>query len=234
MKTAFFIASCLTSFISFGWAQGDFSYQPAYRENIILDQDIVTGGYYVDPSKNIEGHPYFESRNFENGEIEINGLVYREVPLLYDIWNDEILTFQPVHKKKILVRADKVQGFAIGEDQPKRFIRIPENPGYNFHKNGIYELVKKGEVSLLAKHYKQTKDKRDVSKFSDVFYEKRDYFLKKDTELQLIRTKKQAREFLNLDKKAFREVFKGQRISFRSERERYLSKLVDHYNGKQP
>lgn len=234
MKTLFFFTYCFVSLISFGWAQGDFSYQHGYRENILLDQDIVSGGYYVDPSKNIEGHPYFESRNFENGEIKINGLIYKEVPLLYDIWNDEILTFQPVHKKKILVRADKVQEFAIGEKDPKKFIRIADNPGYSHHKNGIYELIVEGKVNLLAKHYKQTKDKRDVSKFSDVFYEKTDYFLKKGADIQLIRKKKQAREFLEMEKKPFKDVFKGQRISFKSERGDYLEKLVEHHNTQRP
>lgn len=233
MRTLFFYIYFHVTLISFGFAQGEFSYQHAYRENILLDQEIVTGGYYVDPAKNIEGHPYFRDRNFENGKIKINDLLYEEVPLLYDIWKDEILTFQPIYKKKILVRADKVQEFIIGEKDAKKFVRIAENPRYSFHRNGLYELISEGKVSLLAKHYKQTKDTRDVSKFSDVFYEKTDYFLKKGDELQLIRKKKQAREFLDMDKKAFKDVFKSQRISFKDQREAYLLKLVSGYNSRE-
>ncbi|EPA00590.1 hypothetical protein A33Q_0063 [Indibacter alkaliphilus LW1] len=232
MKTIFFSLIFLILTISFGYAQGDFSYQATYRENILLDQEVVSGGYYVDPAKNIEGHPYFDLRNFEKGNIQINGMLYTEVPLLYDIWQDEVLTFQPIHSKKILIRADKVEQFIL-EHTPKRiFIRLDENPGYTFHRNGYYELLAGEELQLLTKHYKQTKANRDNLSYTDVFYEKSDFFLKKGNEIQLIRKRKQARDFLGLDNKALRDIFKGKNLRFKADKKAYLSVLVEYINQK--
>ncbi|MBW3467142.1 hypothetical protein [Arthrospiribacter ruber] len=232
MKSLFFYFLAFLIYAPSVYSQGDFAYQQPYRENILLDQEIVSGGYYVDPSKNIEGHPYFEYRSFELGQITINGLQYKDVPLLYDIWNDELLTFQPVYKKKILIRADKIDEFQLANK--RHFIRVDENPGYIHHRNGIYELLEEGKINLLAKHFKRTKDKRDVSKFSDVFYEKTDYFLRKGDDIEVIRRKKQAREFLDMDKKDFRHAIRGERLSFKSQREDFLKRLVQYINQEKP
>lgn len=226
MRILFF--SCLFSFW-FSWptqGQTDNSLEKNYRSIIPLDQEIVSGGYFVDPPKEIEGHPYFETKTFESGQITINGLTYKDVPLLYNIWKDEVLTFQPIHKQKILIRADKINEFMIYLNTPVIFIRLEENTGYIHHGNGIYELVVDGNASLLVKHRKQTKSKREISRFQDEFYQQVDFFLKKEENTAHITTKKQAFEFLQLDKKQLRNPIRENRLDFRRDRRSFLSFLT--------
>ena len=35
----------------------------AYLSNIPFHQEVISGGYYVDPPPNIEGNPYFHSKS---------------------------------------------------------------------------------------------------------------------------------------------------------------------------
>jgi hypothetical protein len=204
-----------------------------YRDYIPLDQDVVSGGYFVDPPKTYEGHPYFLSKNFEVSQITINGLTYPEVPLLYNIWKDEVLTFQPVHKQKILIRSDKIDRFVLQREKPVSFVRLHENPNYSHHGNGIYELYVGGPASILIKHRKQTNSKREVGVYTHEFYELQDYFIKRAEKIMQVTAKKQATVFLGLDKKEMRKLTREAKLDYRSDKASYLEFLVSVYNDKQ-
>lgn len=201
-----------------------------YKANIPLHQDIVSGGYYVDPPKNLEGDPYFKSRNFENSNITINGLQYDSVPILYSIYEDEVLTFQPVHFQKIIIRADKIDEFTLFMDETHNFIRIEMNENYLYHRNGIYELHVDGDAQLIEKHYKLTKSTRDLSKFVGEFYDRNDYFIVKSGKIHSIKRKKQAFDVLELNRKETRSLLRSKGINFRGNRKEFLVLLTETHN----
>jgi hypothetical protein len=203
-----------------------------YREFIPLDQEIVSGGYFVDPPKEIEGHPYFQSKNFSEGSVTINGLSYDGIPLLYNIWKDEILTFHPVHKQKTLIKSGKVEAFTINADQPSKFIRIKENEGYLHHGNGHYEVAHEGKVQVLVKHRKGLKSKREVSIFKEEFYEVEDFFISKADEMVRVQKRKQIVDFLGLDAKQVRKASREQQLNFRSNRKEYLIFICSNFVEK--
>lgn len=204
-----------------------------YRKNITLDQEVISGGYFVDPPKEYEGHPYFITRNFESSEITINGLNYKGVPLLYNIWEDQVLTFHPIHKQKILIRSDKINAFTLQLDTSVSFVRLEDNPSYSHHGSGIYESLGDGPARLLIKHRKLTRSKREVSIFSKEFYEEQDYFLKKNGEILKVANRKQAIDFLALEKKAVKRLSRASNLYFRTDKKDYLSLLVELYNQAQ-
>ncbi|WP_304518096.1 hypothetical protein [Cecembia rubra] len=229
----FLVFLVLFSFAVEAYAQGGSGLEVKYRDNITLDQEVVSGGYFVDPPKEFEGHPYFFTKNFEQSDITINGLTYRQVPILYNIWKDQVLTFQPIHKQKILIRHDKIDAFTLHLDFPVSFIRLDENPTYSHHGSGIYEYVGEGPSRLLIKHRKQTKPKREFSIYSEVFYETQDYFLQKNGEITKISGRKQAIDFLSMDPKEVRKSTRDSNLIYRIDRRGYLSFLVSLYNQAQ-
>jgi len=232
MKAVFFLILFYLTFCFAAQSQTNLTFQDLYQKNIPLFQDIISGGYYLDPPKEIEGHPYFISRNLETSSLTINGLRYQKVPLSYNIFTDELITFQPIHKQKILIRPDKINAFEIEiEDKEKHnFVIVPENPGYLHHRKGIYEILDVGKVNLLRKYYKLTKPKRELSTYTSVFYEKSDYFLQKNKEIKRISKPKQAFDFLELDKNIIRKQLREKQLIFRENPAAYLSFLTQLYN----
>lgn len=220
----------LSSFTNVVFGQVADGLEASYRNNITFDQEVVSGGYFVDPPKEFEGHPYFFTKNFELSEITINGLTYHEVPILYNIWKDQVLTFQPIHKQKILIRADKIDAFTIHLETPLSFVRLEDNPSYSHHGSGIYEYVGVGPSRVLIKHRKLTKPKREYSIYSEVFYETQDYFLQKNAEILKVSSRKQAIDFLDLEKKETRKLTNASNLDFRTDKKSYLSFLVSLYN----
>jgi hypothetical protein len=203
----------------------------SYKNIIPFHQEIISGGYYLDPPREIEGHPYFKFRSFETGSITINGITYDEVPLVYNCYTDEVITFQPIHKQKILIRNDKINNFDFLPSNAYQFIRIAENPGYAHHKNGIYQLVEDGEAKLLVKHYKKTKPKREIGKFNSEFYENKDFFILKGDEFFPVKKQKQVFEALGLEKKALRQTLADRSIRYHLEPELFMKFLVQTHNS---
>ena len=230
MKIVFFLISFHLVFCFVALGQVNLTFEDLYLKNIPLYQDIISGGYYLDPPKEIEGHPYFMSRNLETSTVTINGLRYQKVPLSYNIFTDELITFQPIYKQKILIRPDKINAFEMEIKGKHNFIIVPENPGYLHHRKGIYEILDAGKVNLLRKHYKLTKSKRELSTYTSVFYEKSDFFLQINKEIKRIDKQKQAFEFLKLDKKSIKKQLRENQLNFRENPAAYLTFLTQLYN----
>ena len=201
MKTLFFSIFGSLFLCIQGMAQAPLDLEETYLSNIPFHQEVISGGYYVDPPYNIEGNPYFHSKSFEKGNITINGLTYGAVPLLYNIQKDQIITFHPLHSQKILLNSEKVNAFTLLIPEKTLFIKIENNDFYSHHNNGFYELVINGNAQLLCKHYKTTSAKKEVGKYSGYFIESSDYLLKKNDQIMLVKNRKQAFEFLGLEKK---------------------------------
>jgi len=229
MKSYFFFLALCVFTVSKLQAQTSKELEDAYTSNIPLHQEIVSGGHYVDPPQNIEGYPYFKSKNFEYGSLTINGLTYENVPLLYNIFSDEVVTFHPLHNQKTLIKTDKIEGFVLPENI--KFIRIQENTEYSHHRKGFYELVEEGgKANLLCKHFKTTKAKREISKYSDYFDEKSDFLIQKSDIIHIVKNRAKSIQFLGLDKKQINRSAKEKALNYRNNRREYLSFLVEFYN----
>lgn len=202
-------------------ASDSLKFLASYKQEIPYFQELITGGQYAEALKTIEGHPFYFSRQFENGSLQINGITYPQVPLLYDSYRDQVLTFHPIYNQKILINPEKVDQFRLANGDRFRFFE--GNKGYLYHLNGLYKVLNDGEVLALVKEYKTTKDKNDISKYTDVFVEKAEYFLWKEGAFFKINKANQIPEILDTDKKELKRAMKKQGIRFKAEPEKYLS-----------
>jgi hypothetical protein len=225
-KIIFFLFSAIC-FVSNGFSQvvGDnLSYLSEYKEQLPYFQELITGGQYAESSRLIQGNPYFASRQFEKGTLSINGIEYPEVPLLYDSYLDQVVTFHPVFNQKILIKPEKIDHFMLSNGSSFRF--IPGNSGYFHNQNGIYEILGEGDFTALAKRYKSTKALREMSQFDAVFVEKTDFFLWKNGEFFPVSKKSQVIEILGLNKKEMNKQLRTAGLNFNQNPDTFLQFLV--------
>ncbi|MFN3998279.1 hypothetical protein [Algoriphagus sp.] len=227
MQKIIFFLLIATCFVSNGFSQvvGDnLSYLPEYKEQLPYFQELITGGQYAEASRLIQGNPYFASRQFEKGTLSINGIVYPEVPLLYDSYLDQVVTFHPIFNQKILIKPEKIDRFVLSNGASFRF--IPGNSGYLHNQNGIYEILGEGEFIALVKRYKSTKALREMSQFDAVFVDKSDFFLWKDGKFSPVSKKSQAIEILGLNRKEINKQLRTAGLNFNQNPETFLQFLV--------
>lgn len=98
--------------------------------------------------KNIDGTPYL-SENFTNGEVILNdSLLYMDIPLRYNIYNDKI-EFKNENEQVLEIDNSKQNGKYRFNNQ----IFISHNYFYEGQqKQGILELLVDGEIQLYKKH----------------------------------------------------------------------------------
>lgn len=203
----------------------DLAFLSEYKDELPYFQELITGGQYQEPSRLIEGDPYYYSRQFEKGLLAINGVTYPEVPLLYDIYWDQVVTFHPVFNQKILIKPEKIDGFVLANGD--RFRHFEGNESYSKNGNGIYEILGEGDFIALAKRYKSTKPLREMSKYDEVYLSKEDFFLWKGGEFFPVQKQSQTYEILGLVKKNIKKDLKSRKLNFKQNPEEFLKFLVD-------
>lgn len=233
MKTLVFFSLELLLFVGFASAQMQPAIQTKYKENIPFHQEVVSGGYYVDPPNNIEGHPFLREKKFEIGNITINGLYYEQVPILYDIHKDLVITFHPVHRQKTIIQADRIDSFSILEPEKVKFIKIENDFDYSSHNNGFYELVIDGNAQLFCKHYKIVNAKSGTGRYSRIFIEESDFLIKNENQFLLVKKKRSVLEFLGLEKKTIQKELKKRDIYFKQNPRAYLSFVTEFFNNQE-
>ncbi len=197
----------------------------SYKSEIPYFQELITGGQYEEAPKTIEGHPFYFSRQFENGNLRINGVTYSDVPLMYDEFRDQVLTFHPIHKQKLLINPEKVESFRLANGEEFSFIKGNEN--YYYNGNGLYQVLNKKSTLVLVKHYKTTKAKQEVGRYTDMFIEKEARFLWKGGEFYSISKAYQVAPILGLEKKVLKKNMKAMGLRFNADPEKYLVEAVD-------
>lgn len=233
MQKILFFLFITSIYVSSGFAQvagENLAYLSEYKESLPYFQELITGGQYAEASKLIQGDPFYASRQFEEGSLSINGIVYPDVPLLYDSYRDQLVTFHPIFNQKILIKPEKIDGFVLFNGAQFRF--FPNNAAYFRDQNGIYQVLGEGTFTALAKRYKTTKSNREMSRFTDIYVEKSDFFLWHEGTFYPISKGSQAFEILGLDPKETKKQLRSRSLNFKQSPENYLRFLVANPSEK--
>jgi hypothetical protein len=204
----------------------DLPFLSAYQQELPYFQELITGGQYATPSPRIKGDPYFTSRQFEEGTLRINGITYPKVPLIYDTYRDQLITFHPIFNQKILIKPEKIDGFTLSEGQLFRFFE--GNESFLHRGNGIYQVLGQGNAIALAKRYKTTKESRDQARYDSEYVEKTTYFIWEEGRFSSIKNSAQAIASLGLDAKVLKRELKAKGLQFKKSPETFLKFLVTY------
>ena len=146
-------------------------------------QILFNGKLWYNLYTNIRGDQFLFSKDFLEGSVTMNGQLNMEVSLLYDIYNDEIVT-PTNHGSYVQLNKEMVDSFTlISENRTYRFLNTQSDSlkGVKGYVNVLY----KGKSSLCVK-YKKEIDLLAVDDKYDLFYQiYRVYFVKDGVAYQL-------------------------------------------------
>ena len=125
-KVAIAIILCLHICLSpvFGQQNGpqakNISYTDLVKKGYGLDQDLVNGLQYYNRYSRSMGHPYFQGNQFRRGSITIEGEIFYDVSLKFDIHSQQVeLEYKNFSggSNQVVTIFDKVDAFILGEYQ---------------------------------------------------------------------------------------------------------------------
>lgn len=94
-----------------------------------LDQNLVNGIQYSNRYMRSQGHPYFLEDRFKNGSVSIDGKIYQNVQLKYDLLLQRV---EIKHKKylsgiyRYVTVSDRMEAFSLGEYEFRK-LKIQED-----------------------------------------------------------------------------------------------------------
>lgn len=177
-----------------------------------------------------EGHPFFQSKNFDTGSVFYNNVLYEKVPLLFDIIKEEVLIHDPTRIYIIRLNNESIRWFTIWGHT---FIRLKMDSNNNtlLH-TGFYDVLYKGNTVLYKKVSKIFKENSASSTgINKYVVELDEYFIKKNKKYYKVKNKKSLLLIVNDRKKEIAKFIKKNKLNIRKNKDDALTKILAYYDA---
>jgi len=130
-----------------------------------LDQDLVNGIQYSNRYIRSEGQPYFLEDSCKNGSVSINGKIYQNVQLKYDLLSQDV---EIKHAKisgrnyRYITISDRMEAFSLGEyefrklkiqEEPERYYQVISNRHFNCFVHWKKKLIPLDNSVIYIDHF---------------------------------------------------------------------------------
>ena len=120
------------------------------KSSTIQIDNLIQGRVYSPVYSQIKGSQYL-NKVWQRGHVNLLGLTYKNLPLWYDIFLDEIILLYETTNSLDLIRLNK-QNIDFFTLENRQFINLDYSPYKDLDlKSGYYEVIFEGKVSFLIK-----------------------------------------------------------------------------------
>lgn len=203
LKLLFVISLNIIAAAASGSSDILFSLQDTLKESQILYNGRIWRNAYT----RIREDQFIFTPDFISGSVAVGGRIFKNVPLKYDIFKDELLTETP-HGLMLQLNKEIVDSFSLtynGRDY--LFVRSDSTSDYS----GYINLLYTGKSSFIVK-YRKNIELLAVDKKYDQFYLIRKMYLVRDNSINQFSGKLELMRLLVDRKKEVRSFMKKNRI----------------------
>lgn len=198
-----------------------------YKQIIKGQAHLYNGGEYVEPRRTNETHPFFDSDDWVTGSVTYDNDRYENVPLMFDIYSEKLITESYYGHEEIALVNQKIQRFNIGNHY---FERI-EQDSLKVLQPGLYEILYSGNTRALVKRRKDLQEELEAQKVEYYYEPKNSYYIEKHNVFHHVKSKGSIFKVLEDRKSELKQFLKKSKLRFKSNREESLSKLVSYYDS---
>jgi hypothetical protein len=201
-----------------------------YHNYVSPATDLYRGPEYVDYAYQIkDGHPYFLD-SLIPGSILYNGVLYQQIPLLFDEVLDLVVIKDPYEVWRIGLNREHVDSFTIGDH---RFIRLGDSLNPSAPRNGFYEQLYRGKVRLLKR---ESKTIQQQASFLNQGFEKYtitgiSYYLKKGEKYYAVNNQRSLLAAIRDKGKEAKKFMHSNHLRMRKDKQNTLVQVITWYDG---
>jgi len=194
-----------------------------YKSATNLTQNLYNGRQYYLYDSRQEEFQFFNQRKWHNGVVMYDGQRFDSIPMLYDIFKDELVIkhFMGDH---LLLQSEKVDYFILDQHH---FERLEAGKGINPQmRTGFYDIVYNGKSRMIVRRTKSRQEKIIEKRVASIYLVKNSYYVFKDDKYHGVQTKKAVYSLFPEHKKELRKVLRDEKIRFRANRELAIARMV--------
>ena len=195
-----------------------------YHQSVGYQSPLYNGVRHEGYRFDIKGHAYLETKDWKSGSLNYDGIVYENVPMLYDEVKDELIINHVKNSAAISLISERVSGFNLSGHT---FIYLRENSEI---KPGFYEILYSGKASLLCKREKYIEENVNQLVIDRSFRTNYQYFVKKEDRYYHIKNNKSLLEAFEDKEKEIRLFIRQNHLNFKLDPEATLMKVTAYYD----
>lgn len=197
-----------------------------YRKAIGVQARLYNGSLYKPPPHTIEQHPFFNSEDWITGSLFYDGEYFRDVPLMLDLYSQQLITEHMSSGQAIQLVMEKLQHFEIGDHH---FEKIESAPG--LPDKGLYEILYSGETKVIARRKKLLLEKVESGGIDRTYEQRNRLYMLKDGLYFPVKTKGDVLKLLSGQKQNLKKFIRTLPQPFSAYREQNLKKLAEYYDN---
>jgi len=174
------------------------------------DQDLFNGRIWHNQYPKVFGDQFFLTNTFLKGSVTLNGRKYDGLDLLYDIANDELIMKSESYPV-IIMNKEMVDSFTLRNGN-RIYKIINERIDTNVIHRGYINVLYQGPSAFYVKYTKRIQPLAVDGRF-DLFYQEARMYLKQDTNMVRVETKKELFKLLKDKKKEIKEFVRIRNIN---------------------
>lgn len=168
-----------------------------------------------------------DSVTFVIGNVNYDGVLYTNVPLIYDLHQELLITRLHNGFTSYSLLNEKIDNFDMFDHH---FVRFQPDDINRIMAAGFYDELYNNKLQLLAKRYKDLQEEHLEFTITNVFSEKNTYFLKKENKYYRVQNSSDFLKVLRNKKNELKKYVKDNKLDFRKNRERSMIMLVSYYD----
>ena len=200
-----------------------------YYQSLQHQSGLYNGSEYV-PYINLlkEGHPYFDTSALTTGRVYYDGMVYSDVPMLYDIITDELIIQH--YNKVFLVRLIRagIDSFSM---QEHHFSHLGRDSIVEGIQEGFYDRIYNGNIKLYVKRKKVIQESIPDMQVERRVYQNDKYFLYTDSVYHDIHSESSILKLMKDKRSELKQTLRKHKVKFRKNREYAMKLMAEQYDA---
>jgi hypothetical protein len=201
-----------------------------YSRSLGEQSGIYRGTEYTGYPHRIQtGHPFFESSDLTYGTVFYDGMLYKSVPMWYDLVKNQVVIQYIDRFSKISLHNERIAYFSLYNHH---YIHINKDTSNRTSlSEGFYDRIYHGKTEVLVKRSKNTlKEVSTEGIFITILKQKNDFYLRKGELYYAVESPGSVLKALGSKQKEIQEFLKKSNVKFRKDPENAIVRIVRYYD----
>ncbi|MFD3000590.1 hypothetical protein ACFS7Z_09480 [Pontibacter toksunensis] len=201
-----------------------------YQEAVGVQTHLYNGTEYLDYSKpHLEGDQFFKSKAVARGDIFYDGTWHVQVPLLYDLVTDEVIT--PHNSSGLMMKliSAKIDTFQLHGHTYVR--QKADSTGQALLQPGFYDLMHNNDIQFLVKRSKSIQERAEQGGMEGEFKPASKFYIRKNGSFHQVSSRRSLYKVFKDKKKQLQKYASSNRLKFRKNKEEAILALAKHYDS---
>ena len=201
----------------------------AFNQRLYPQIRLFNGISYIDYAGKLDGNAYLNNSNdFTNAMIVYDGVAFPDVPILYDLVQDKLVTLLYDGYSKYSLLSERVSSFSLGNEHYVYYSIADLNELDKV--GGFYKQAYVGNASVLVKKSKSFKEIVDNYGARKKFSENTRYYIFVKNTMYYINSESGMLKVFETQKAALKKYLRANNLKFKRQPEKVLVVAASYYD----